>query len=286
MANEAGNEQGQGATPDSGSGQQPAKDSSQQQQQPNLQQSTGTGSTSGAQEFKYKEDRSNWVPSHRIAEETRKRQEAEQRYQQTQARLDQEIRRVQALAGVNPVDSNEAEVEKVRAALTAMFPGLEKLTDQQFLDRLNSVAERDQDMQQAVENHWTSHGRAMLDALEEEVANTLGGDLSDRQKRRLADAYINEIKDDPEKIARHERGDRTLLSAFAKDFLDDWYKPAQRQVTNQQVNRVVNRRTPNGRDSRAVTQGKPKIDFNDSKAVEDAMVSSYLDHGGSFGDKR
>jgi len=190
---------------------------------------------------------------------------------------------VQALAGVNPQDPQEAEVEKVRAALTKIFPGLERLSDQQFLDRLTSVADRDQDMQQAVENHWTTHGRQMLDTLEEEVSNALGGDLSDRQKKRLADAYINEIKDNPELIARHEKGDRALIQQFAKDFLDDWYKPAQRQVTNQQVNRVITRRTPNGRDSRAVTQGKPKIDFNDPKAVEDAMVQSYQDHGGTFG---
>lgn len=245
--------------------------------------STGTASTG----FSYKEDRSAWVPPHRISEETRKRQDAETRYTQTQARLDQEIKRVQALAGVNPANPQEAEVEKVRAALTAMFPGLERLTDKQFLDRLNSVAERDTDMQQAVENHWTSHGRAMLDALEETVSNTLGNDLSDRQKKRLADAYINEIKDDPEKVARHERGDRGLLEAFAKDFLADWYTPAQRQVTNQTVSRVISRRTPNGRDARSVsTNSKPKIDYNDPKAVEDAMVASYQDHGGTFGRDR
>jgi hypothetical protein len=244
-------------------------------------QSTSTGTAPTG--FSYKEDRSKWVPPHRISEESTKRQEAERKYQETQARLDQEIRRVQALAGVNPQDPQEAEVEKVRAALTKIFPGLERLSDQQFLDRLTSVADRDQDMQQAVENHWTTHGRQMLDTLEEEVSNALGGDLSDRQKKRLADAYINEIKDNPELIARHEKGDRALIQQFAKDFLDDWYKPAQRQVTNQQVNRVITRRTPNGRDSRAVTQGKPKIDFNDPKAVEDAMVQSYQDHGGTFG---
>ncbi len=235
--------------------------------------------------FSYKEDRSTWVPPHRISEETRKRQDAERRYQETNARLEVETQRVQRLVGLDPKNPEEQKVEEVKAALTAMFPALARISDEEFLNKLTSVADRDGELQQAVENHWTQHGRVMLDALEEEVSNALGGDLSDRQKKRLSDAYINEIKDSPELIKRHEAGDRSLVTQFAKDFLDDWYKPAQRQVTNQQVSRVVSRRTPNGRDSRPVVQGKPKIDYNDPKAVEDAMVASYLDHGGSFGNR-
>jgi hypothetical protein len=190
---------------------------------------------------------------------------------------------VQALAGLQPKSAEETNVEQVRAALTAIFPGLERLSDKEFLQRLDSVSQRDGELQQAVEQHWTTHGRAVLDSLESEVADALGGDLSDRQKKRLADAYIQELKDHPELVARHERGDRSLITQFAKDFLDDWYKPAQRQVTNQQVGRVVNRRSPDGRNARVVTQAAPKIDYNDPKAVEDAMVQAFRDHGGEFG---
>jgi hypothetical protein len=283
MANEAVGTEAPAGTTTGGEGSKPAATGEKPATgtaSPNT--STGTAGA-GSTEFKYKEDRSTWVPPHRISEETKKRVEAERKYQEVNVNLESERKRVQALVGLTPQSAEDQQVEQVRAALTAIFPGLARLSDEQFLAKLESVAGRDGEMQAAVEQHWTTHGRAVLDQIEDTVADTLGGDLTDRQKNHLSDAYIKLLTDNPDLRLRHERGDQALIAEFTKNFIDDWYKPAQRQVTGQQVNRLVNRRTPNGRESRPIVQNKPKVDYADDKAFGDALVSSFKEYGGEFG---
>jgi hypothetical protein len=214
-----------------------------------------------------------------LQRERTNRQNLEARIRELEGGISERDRRVAALAGIQVPSAEDAEVEQIRAQFARVFPGLAKLTDDQ-IETILSNAGTAQTLQQTVAHHWENHGRSMLEGLESEVADTIGGTLSDRQKRALATAYIAAAEADPEFLKRHNRGDKALLKEFAKDWLDDWYEPARRSVTAQNVNH--GRPVPRGRERTVTTTPAKPINFKDPKSVEDAMVESFRSHGGTF----
>jgi hypothetical protein len=95
-------------------------------------------------------------------------------------------------------------------------------------------------------------------------------------------AYAKAAAADPEFLRRHEEGDPTLVKEFAKQWIEDWFEPARRKVTANEVGRT--RAVPGGRDRSVALNGGKKIDYTNPKAIEDAMVESFKSHGGTFGD--
>jgi hypothetical protein len=148
------------------------------------------------------------------------------------------------------------------------------------METLQGLMENSQGVQEATQHHWQAHGRQMLGSLTEAVAEEIGGELTDRQKKALTRAYVAEAEANPEFLQRHEQGDPKLTQEFAKQWVEDWFEPARKQVITQEVAR--RRPVPNGRDRNVQTTPPKKIDFKDPKAVEDAMVESFRSHGGRF----
>lgn len=214
-----------------------------------------------------------------LQKERQARQRLEQQIATHQAELATERRRIQALAGVNPQSDQEVELDQIRARIVELFPVLAKLDENQ-LEGLLGLSEQASGIQEATQHHWTSHGRAMLDALEDSVSEAIGGQLNARQTRALARAYVAEAETNPDFLKRHEAGDLDLIDEFTKAWIEDWFEPARRRVVTQEVGRQ--RPVPNGRDRNVQTTPPKKIDYKDPKAVEDAMVESYRSHGGRF----
>jgi len=238
-----------------------------------------------AKQFTYTEDRSDWIPRHRLSQ-------VSQRTQQLQQQLEESQRRIQALAGVAPVDANAQEAEEVRTAFKQMFPHLAKLDDQR-IDRLLKLADQSDQLETTANHHWQQHTQRMVGALETEIAEQLGVDeLTPRQRQRLGEAYANALNRDyvtaqregrqSDLLRRHEAGDQTLIAEFAKEWVEDFVEPVRRRATAAQVQRV-GVRVPSGRSSQNVsTITKPKIDFTNEQAVEDAAVAAFQQHGGMF----
>jgi len=126
----------------------------------------------------------------------------------------------------------------------------------------------------------------MLNDLESEVATGMNVDkLTPTQQRRLQSAYREEAfaalqvrkqGGDPSNdfIARHERGDKTLIKEFSKAFLEDFYVPARRQATSSVVNRN-SRPVPRGERTRqSMTQAPAKIDYNNKDAFKQALLDA------------
>jgi hypothetical protein len=214
-----------------------------------------------------------------LQKERQTRQRLEQQLATHQAELDARQRRIQALAGVNPQSEEEAELEAVRERVKKLFPVLGRLTDEK-LEKLLSLDERSGGLEEAAQHHWSRHATTMLDSLQKAVAEEIGSDLTDRQKKALGRAYVAEAESDPEFLKRHEAGDTKLIEEFAKGWIEDWFEPARKQVVTTEVNRQ--RRVPSGRDRNVSTTPPKKVDFKDPKAVEDAMVESFKSHGGRF----
>lgn len=216
-----------------------------------------------------------------LQKERKARQEFERQVQSFKQQLEQQTRRVQVLAGVNPKSEDETARDEVLERLRAVNPALADITADD-LKSLREIRAQQTTLQAATEHHWMLHGEAMLTKVVDGVAKAFGGQLSERQLTRVKNAYVREAEDNPEFLARHDRGDQKLIDEFVKDWVEDFFEPARRHVTKSEVDRM--RRVPGARDRSVAGGGAPKkINYSDPKALEDALVASFREHGGEFG---
>ena len=219
-----------------------------------------------------------------IQKERQRYQTVDQERQKYQAELELERKRVQALSGVNPRNPAETEDAEIKAAFAAKFPHLAELTAED-IQTLRNLKGQQQQLQETTQNYWRNHGNQMVGRAETEVSELLGiSELSDRQRKSLKREYISFLEDNEGFLDRHEAGDEKLITEFAKQFVDDWREPVRRSITSNEIQR--SRPVPSGRGRSVNVGGKKKIDFSNAKEVEDAMVASFQDHGGSFGGNR
>lgn len=246
-------------------------------------------------QYTYEEDRSAWVdPSklkHRFTEvETRAaataRKEAEGRFK---AELDSRDKRIRALAGVDPVDSQGLEDQKVLSELKRM--GVITLTKDEYED-FKKLRESASGIEAATLSVHERHAESMIVQVEQQVEDELGKELTARQRRALRRAYRDAAEEafmarqedpvhDPSNdfLARHDRGDKTLAKEVADQFLQDWVEPVRRKVTNEAVTR--NRPVPRASGQPITTQPK-SLDLSKPGAFEDALVRARSDEGRTF----
>jgi len=244
-------------------------------------QKTDTGKPTG---FTYTEDRSKWIPPHRLGEETTKRTAAEKRIQELESAYQQEQRRVQALAGVSPQDPDAAELEEIRERFKQLRPDLAKL-DEKSIDRLLQMAERFDEVEGSVQANWDAHGKRSFKTVTDKVEEAIGGELTQRQRVRLNDALVLTLYNDPQLKQRYDSGDQTLLDEFAKEWVEDWFEPARRKALANEVDRT-GRKVPNGRGTGVTTTNKPKVDVNDPEQFKNALAGAFREEGGKFGFRR
>jgi len=209
-----------------------------------------------------------------------KRQAYERQFNDSQAQITELNRRIAALAGVTPQSAEEQDIEVIKSQFAKIYPELAGLSPDDIRGIREAVA-AGQSFKETANHIWTMHAQSMVNDVVGIVADKLGGDLTERQARALTTAYVRRAEADPDFLARHEKGDPKLIQEFAQEWLEDWYEPARRSVTTTTVNQ--RRPVPNGRGNAPVTTSRPKVDYKSEKAVEDAAVAAFLEHGGSFG---
>ncbi len=243
------------------------------------------GQTQQARRFEYNEDRTDWLPRHRLNEESGKRQAAEQKAAQLEVALETERRRIQALTGAVPSDPKQAEKDEVKTAITGILTelGLDIDTLKSLnKGQLQTVLQAAEQARATAESTWQQHTEAAYTSLEEETARGIGVEaLTPKQVAQIRRAYAAEAEQclaerkyaqenglsyDPRNdfMARHLRRDPSLIKEFVKGYLDEWYQPARRSVTAQQV-RQGRRVVPNGGRSQDLTVSNQPIGNLDNK---------------------
>lgn len=215
-----------------------------------------------------------------LQKERKARQDYERRTTEAEGRYEAERRRVLALAGVNPKSKEDEDNDAVRARLRQLAPEAFSLSKEDIED-LKALRAEAAELREATAHTWRQHAAGMLDAAVSEVGKALGGTLTERQTQRIQRAYAQEAETNPEFLERHTKGDKTLITEFVKAFVEDFIEPARRNNLQTEIGRQ--RRVPSSRDRSVATQGGKALNFNDQKAVEDAMVQSFRQHGGEFG---
>ncbi len=204
-----------------------------------------------------------------LQKERKARQDFERRVADFESRLSERERQIAALTNTRTPTKAEADDEAIRERLAQLSPAA-RLTEEQINDLLELRDQR-AEMAATVDQHWLRHSRGMLDSLVKEVSGELG-DLTDRQKKKLFAAYVQNAEADPEFHRRHDAGDPTLIQQFAKEWLEDFVEPARRKQTANEVNRLRN--VPNGKDRSLPMNGEKPIDYKDDKAVMDYIMKS------------
>lgn len=212
------------------------------------------------------------------------RQKIEQDHNTLKAQYETAIKRINALAGINPKSQGETEDEEIRAAFAAKFPHLAELTPED-IQAIRDTRQQTSALKASTDAMWKRHTNQVLSSLNTQVSEKLGGgDLSTRQKDMLRREYIAFIEEGQaagkDYISRHESADESLIEEFVDAYLKEWQEPIRRSVTSTEINRQ--RPLPSGRGRGAPPTAPVKIDFSNPKAVEDAMVASFKNHGGTF----
>jgi hypothetical protein len=215
-----------------------------------------------------------------LQKERKARQALEQGQTATRAELEQERRRVQALAGVNPKSKEEEDEALIRERLERLYPWMKDLSADDIAAMRDAQA-RLKGMEDVTVSTWRAHSQKMLDSVADGVQKALGGKLTDRQIARLQSAYVEEAKADPAFLRRHEAGDPKLVAEFVAGWIEDFVEPGKRQALAAEAARRP--RVPGGKDRSVVGSGGKPIDVKDDKAVEDMLVAGFKERGGQFG---
>jgi hypothetical protein len=218
-----------------------------------------------------------------LIKERKARQQYETDLVAARAEVASERKRVQALAGVTPQSDQQVEEDAIKQRFAALYPHLADLTEEDIkaIREQRAVAGN---LQETTQLFWRRHNHQVTADLRETLEKELGGKLSDRQMARVISEYVREAENNPEFLDRHENGDKSAISEFAKQLIEDWFEPARRKVTQQESQRF--RPVPSGKDRGIVTQGEKKIDVNDPKAVEDLLVKGFRERNGEFSGRR
>lgn len=186
----------------------------------------GTPPANTPKTYTYQEDRSNWVPSHRVRQTTQELDKLKRDYELAQSR-------VAALSGVQPPKPQPSpEFNAIREQLFQVAPELKDVFDNlELLKELKGMNLKDviANLQGFATQSWQQRGTSVLGTLNEKIKAAYGGaDLAPKQVSRIARAFIGELEDDDELRARYEAGDMTIVDEFVKDYTQGVLDPFRR----------------------------------------------------------
>lgn len=173
------------------------------------------------------DDRSNWVPPHRLREASQRFESAQQQWARQEAELraryeDME-RKFNALAGVTPPPN--PQVESVRQQFAQLYPGLAKMED--MADKLQEMLDRTGDLENQTSHYWTSYGRQAMDRLFDHAQREMGSTLSDSAKQQLHASFVGYVQSSPELTERYAN-DPTIVEDFWRAFTSSFIDPIRR----------------------------------------------------------
>ena len=171
------------------------------------------------------EDRSNWIPPHRLREvreaEARKFAERESAYN---ARLEQYQNQIRALAGVAPPANTQ--YDEIKQQFGQVFgPKAVSLFDK--AEQIEQALDRIQELEQAVNHVWTSHAQSSMGKIFSQAEEALGGPLSEEGKRMLHTAFTGWVQSNPDYEDRY-LNDPTFVGEFWKALSSTLVDPARR----------------------------------------------------------
>lgn len=176
------------------------------------------------------EDRSTWIPPHRLREVSNTYRQAQEQWGQQETQYKTELQRVQqqlqALVGVTP--QQRTEVDAIREQFGQVYPGLSKLEER--AQHLMDMLERSGDLESQNQHYWQSYGRQQMDRLFSSASDSFGAPLTDDAKRSLHASFVGWIQQSPDRQERYA-SDPSVVDEFWKAFSSNFIDPVRRSAT-------------------------------------------------------
>jgi hypothetical protein len=214
------------------------------------------------------EDRSNWVPPHRLREQSSK---FEQQLAQERARYQAETealnKKLQILAGVTPPAN--PELESVKSQFKQVFPELSELGSQ--AEAIKELIALKDELRQSMQHQWQTHNRNAMDRLFSLAGTTYGGPLNDDAKRSLGSAFVGYLQSNPDVYERYQQ-DPSVVEEFWTAFTERFISPIQRSQAVATANRI-----PGAIPQDPVSNGLP-VSQAPKPATQDERLGQALEH--------
>lgn len=196
------------------------------------------GSPAVPRRFEYTEDRSSWVPPHRLNEITQ---------QARQAALEARRYRAMLEAGTGVTlrqpENIDPRIADAREAFEQVFPGSGEFFTR-ALPRLMQLAQameqgnispemfqRLPDALSATDHQWRQHGRQVLNTVYSEMAKDYGVEsLSPYQQRVLGTAFTDWLSQDVQLQERYANNDPNLVKEFLTEYRSGFVDPLRRSA--------------------------------------------------------
>lgn len=198
------------------------------------------------------EDRSTWVPPHRLREVSQRHEAA---LAAERARFTAEVEsrdaRIRALAGVAPPENQQ--FDEVKKQFGQVFPELAELAQQS--KAIKELLAQREELTASKDHYWGAYNRNAMNTLYSEAEKTYGQPLSDATKRQLGSAFVGYLQSNPEAYERYQQ-DPSVVTEYWKAFSDGFIDPVRRQSTVSTMGRIptgLPQDTPSG----AVNVGAP-----------------------------
>ncbi len=174
------------------------------------------------------EDRSNWVPPHRLREtrEAAERQAAQQ-FAQREAQLRQEADQYRAqlhrLVGVGP--QPDPQKDTIRQQYFDLFPEAKILHERSkdIVGLLNQAG----NLEAVQQHHWQGYARQTMDRLYGLAAEFNGAPLSDSGKQWLHSSFVGWVNQNPDRATRYEQ-DPSIVEDYWREYTSNFGDPVRR----------------------------------------------------------
>jgi hypothetical protein len=242
---------------------------------PDTSTTTTAAAPPPAKKFEYTEDRTDWVPRHRLGE-------VSTRAQRLEAELALERRRIQALTGVTPADPQAGERAELAKALGEIHPALGKIMslDEAKLTQLLGFIDHIPAVTATIDQYWNRNTQTTLDAVvtafEGKGVKISLDDADDAEVVR--GALVNWVRADRtgKRESRFEGNDPKLLDEFVGYFYGRFGAPGQVTAT-----------TSTARETDTIRRTLPKVGAKTTVVpTTDASTASTKPGEGGMKDRR
>lgn len=175
-----------------------------------------------AKKYEYAEDRSTWVPGHKVRAQT-------EELRTLRAQIAEANRRVAALAGVQPANPGDPESNAIKEQLFKVVPELKDLIEKR--ERLLKAAEFDFDsVSTDQQQRWAATGHNALRLLTSELKAAYGGqELTPKASAHFQTAFIAHLAQNDELRERFESGDiEGVVKEYVTDITEGVFSPFKR----------------------------------------------------------
>jgi len=212
-----------------------------------------------------------YIPRYRYNEATQRAEQAqaaikqyESQMAQVKSELDRYRSQVQALVGVTPQQTTEADA--IKQQFFQLFPWAKTL-ESRFGD-FEGLLEKGTAMEDQVNHYWTSYGTQTMDRLFKMANDSLGTPLTDEGKRLLHSQFVGFLESSPELQNRYAT-DPTVVEDFWKTFTSNFVDPTRRaSAAGVQSRAVAGARLPQDTISGTPqTSSAPKLNGLDERAA-------------------